>query len=67
LKIPFQEKKTRVRSALVEKFIRTFGEAGQVYLEGLRNQAGANLYWHLAEIMRYQNIYTTEEIITAIK
>lgn len=63
----FQEKKTRVRSALVEKFISTFGEAGQVYLDGLRNQAGANLYWHLAEIMRYQNIYTTEEIITAIK
>ncbi|MBC7075525.1 MAG: IS21 family transposase [Syntrophomonadaceae bacterium] len=63
----YQEKKTRVRSALAGKFISTFGEAGRTYLEGLRNQTGANLYWHLAEILRYQNIYTTEDITAAIK
>jgi len=63
----YQEKKTKVRSALAGKFISTFGEAGRMYLEGLRNHTGANLYWHLAEILSYQNIYATEDIAAAIK
>ncbi|SFR18988.1 IS21 family transposase [Desulfoscipio geothermicus] len=63
----YQERKTKVRSALAGKFISTFGEAGRIYLERLRNQTGANLYWHLAEILRYQNIYATEDIAAAIK
>jgi len=61
----YREKKTRVRSALAGKFISTFGEAG--HLEGLRDQTGANLYWHLSEILSYQNIYAAEDIAKAIE
>lgn len=63
----YQEKKTKVRSALAGKFISTFGEPGRRYLEGLRHQAGANLYWHLSEILGYQNIYAAEDIMAAIE
>lgn len=63
----YQEKKSKIRSALVEKFISTFGEDGGAYLEGLRKQVGSNLYWHLAEILGYQDIYTSEDIAAAIK
>ncbi|AKX93130.1 IS21 family transposase [Neomoorella thermoacetica] len=63
----YQEKKLKLRSALVEKFTSAFGEDGQRYLEGLRDKNGANLYWHLAEILSYQEIYTPEDIIAAIK
>lgn len=63
----YREKKTRVRSALAGKFISTFGEPGRRYLKGLRNQAGANLYWHLSEILGYQNIYPDQDIMTAIE
>ncbi|NSW91731.1 MAG: IS21 family transposase [Firmicutes bacterium] len=63
----YQEKKTKVRSALAGKFISTFGETGRIYLEGLRDHTGANLYWHLAEILRYENIYTPEAITAAIR
>jgi len=62
----YQERKTGRRSALVEKFISTFGEPGRMYLEGLRQKTGANIYWHLAEILGYQSIYTTEDIVAAI-
>ncbi len=63
----YQEKKLKARSALVEKFTSAFGEDGQRYLEGLRAKNGANLYWHLTEILSYQEIYTREDIIAAIK
>lgn len=55
-----------MRSALVGQFISTFGESGRLYLEGLRQKTGANIYWHLAEILGYQSIYTTEDIVAAI-
>jgi transposase len=63
----YQEKKLKLRSALVEKFTSAFGEDGQKYLAGLRDKNGANLYWHLAEILSYQEIYTPEDITSAIK
>ncbi|MGI6285054.1 IS21 family transposase [Neomoorella humiferrea] len=63
----YQEKKLKLRSALVEKFTSAFGADGQKYLEGLRGKNGANLYWHLAEILSYQDIYTREDIVAAIK
>lgn len=63
----YQERKATIRSALAGKFINTFGETGRLYLEGLRRETGANIYWHLAEIMRYQSIYTREDIAAAIK
>jgi hypothetical protein len=63
----YQEKKLKARSALAEKFTSAFGEDGQRYLAGLRDKNGANLYWHLAEILNYQEIYTREDIAIAIK
>lgn len=63
----YQEKKTKVRSALADNFIGTFGEDGQKYLQGLRSLSGANLYWHLSEILGYQSIYAAEDIAAAIK
>jgi len=62
----YREKKRNVRSALAEKFINTFGEPGQLYMEGLRSQSGPNMYWHISEILKYQNIYTTEDVKAAI-
>ncbi|MGI9953401.1 hypothetical protein V3F56_13650 [Moorellaceae bacterium AZ2] len=63
----YQEKKLKLRSALVEKFTSAFGEDGQRYLAGLHDKNGANLYWHLTEILSYQKIYTREDIAAAIK
>ncbi|MGI9861485.1 IS21 family transposase [Moorella naiadis] len=63
----YQEKKLKARSALVEKFTSAFGEDGQRYLAGLCDKNGANLYWHLTEILSYQEIYTREDIAAAIK
>lgn len=63
----YQEKKIKVRSALVDKFKSTFDKAGHLYLEGLKNNAGANLYWHLKEILQYQELYGTEEVAATIE
>jgi len=51
----------------VQKFTTAYGEDGQRYLEGLRKECGANLYWHLAEILSYQELYSPEDITAAIK
>lgn len=63
----YREKKASARSALVEKFGASFGEAGRLYLAGLKNQVGANLYWHLKEILQYQELYGKEEVGAAIQ
>jgi hypothetical protein len=63
----YREKRARVRSALVEKFMASFGEAGRLYLTGLKDQVGANLYWHLKEILQYQELYGVEAVTAAIK
>lgn len=53
----FQEKKGGVRSALVARFLLLFGEIGPCYLKGLNEKVGANLYWHLSEILDCCKIY----------
>ena len=63
----YQEKKLKARSALVQEFTVAFGEDGQRYLEGLRTECGANLYWHLAEILSYLKLYTPADITAAIR
>lgn len=63
----YREKKVKVRSALVEEFKAAFGQAGYLYLEGLKNNVGANLYWHLKEILQYQELYGTEEVAASIE
>jgi len=62
----YRQKRARARSVLVEKFTAAFGSAGRAYLEGLKNSAGANLYWHLSEIMRCLDVYTAAEVEKAI-
>ncbi|MEW6328288.1 MAG: IS21 family transposase [Thermodesulfobacteriota bacterium] len=47
----YSDSKRRLRSALVEKFTSCFGSTGEEYLAGLKKAAGANLYWHLSEIV----------------
>jgi transposase len=67
INLQYRERKNGIRSTLVREFISTFGETGRIYLEGLRENTGANIYWHLTEILRYRNIYTTEKINKAMK
>ena len=63
----YQDKKRNTRSRLVENFSSIFGQVGIDYLEGLKDSVGANLYWHLSEILKYQDIYLVDEIQRAIK
>jgi hypothetical protein len=63
----YQEKKVMVRSTLVEKFTASFGETGYLYLRGLKNQVGTNLYWHLKEILQYKELYGVEVVTVAIQ
>ena len=51
----------------MQRFERAFGEAGCSYLAGLKNQVGANLYWHLKEILQYQELYGSEAVTSAIE
>ena len=63
----YREKRAGARSALVKRFEASFGEAGRCYVTGLRNQAGPNLYWHLKEILQYQELYGSEAVASAIE
>ena len=63
----YQEKNAKTRSALVANFATSFGEAGRLYLAGLKEQAGANLYWHIKEILQYREIYGIEAVTAAIE
>ena len=51
----------------MKRFEASFGEAGRCYVTGLRNQAGPNLYWHLKEILQYQELYGSEAVASAIE
>jgi transposase len=62
----FKEKKEKKRSKIVQKFVEIFGEIGTVYMEGLKEKAGANLYWHLDEIMSYTTVCTVDAIGTVL-
>ena len=62
----FKEKKEKKRSRLVKKFVEMFGETGTVYVEGLKEKVGANLYWHLDEIMSYTTVSPVDTIGTVL-
>ena len=62
----FKEKKEKKRSKIVQKFIEMFGEIGTVYMEGLKEKVGANLYWHLDEIMSYTTVSPVDAIGTVL-
>lgn len=58
----FQKRKEGSRSALVQRFIALFGEIGQQYIAGFREGIGANLYWHLSEILSCCDLYDSPEV-----
>ena len=58
----FQKKKEGARSALVQRFIARFGETGQPFIAGFREAIGANLYWHLSEILACCDLYDSPEV-----
>lgn len=62
----YREKKKRSRSAVVEKFVAHFGALGEEYMAGLRTTVGANLYWHLSEILACLKVYNTEAVKRAL-
>ncbi len=57
----FREKKDAQRSEIVNRFLETF-DNGRLYIEGLKERTGANLYWHLSEIMKYTELYGVSEV-----
>jgi len=62
----YLKRKESKRSLLVETFIDSFSEIGQIYLKGLRQRVGANIYWHLEEIVGYAHLYTTGKVLEAL-
>jgi len=58
----FQQKREQTRSVLVQRFISLFGETGQRYVAGFREGIGANLYWHLSEILACCELYDSQEV-----
>lgn len=58
----FQKKREQTRSVLVQRFIALFGETGQRYVAGFREGIGANLYWHLSEILTCCELYDPQEV-----
>jgi len=46
----------------VDRFIETFDDTGRLYAEGIKERVGANLYWHLSEIMKYTELYSVSEV-----
>lgn len=63
----YAEKRAQARNVHVERFVSLFGVLGEAYIAGLRQAAGANLYWHLSEILAYCEVYEVEAIRRAIK
>jgi len=57
-----REKKQTQRSEVVDRFIETFDDTGRLYAEGIKERVGANLYWHLSEIMKYTELYSVSEV-----
>jgi len=62
----YMGKRDAVRSDVVRRFIEAFDDNGRVYVEGLREKCGPNLYWHLTEIMKYTHVFPVEEVSAVI-
>lgn len=62
----YMKKKESYRAGRVKKFIETFPQLGDVYVEGLKTAVTANLYWHIDEIMKYTLVYNTEDVASAL-
>lgn len=62
----YREKREAIQSEVVRRFVETFDDTGRVYIEGLRQRVGPNLYWHLCEIMKYIRVYPIEDVSDVI-
>lgn len=62
----YMEKRDAVRSDVVRRFVEAFDDNGRVYVEGLRERFGPNLYWHLTEIMKYTHVFPVEDVSAVI-
>lgn len=58
----FRERKEAQKSEIVKRFIEKFEDNGRLYVEGLKERVGANLYWHLSEIMKYASLYGVSKV-----
>ena len=63
----YREKKEAYKSETANRFIEIFEDNGNLYIEGLRQRVGANLYWHLIEIMKYTLVYPVEEVSSVLR
>ena len=63
----FMERKEAKKSEIVSKFIETFKDNGELYVEGLKERVRANLYWHLSEIMKYTGLYRVSEVSDVLR
>ena len=63
----YRDKREKARSVVVERFRATFGDTSEEFIKGLRDATGANMYWHLSEILACCDLYTKEDIKDAIK
>jgi len=62
----YMKKKQAHRAEAVRKFIETFEQTGQTYVNGLRKEVTANMYWHIEEIMKYTLVYSIADISAAL-
>lgn len=62
----FMKKKELHRAESVRKFIETFEQTGQAYVEGLRSSVTANMYWHIEEIMKYTGLYSIADVTSVL-
>lgn len=62
----FNDKRQRATSKVIERFRARFGDTEE-FIDGLRVATGANIYWHLSEILACCDLYTNQDIKEAIR
>jgi transposase len=62
----YGERKRALRSALVERFSTLFGAIGERFILGLHRSQGANLCWHLSEILCCCDLYDPQDVREAL-
>ena len=63
----YRDKRQKVRSVVIERFRSTFGDISEEFIKGLRDATGANIYWHLSEILACCDLYRKEDVKYAIE
>jgi transposase len=63
----YLQKRKRLYSKTVERFIDIFGDTGKDFIQGLYNLTNINAYYHIAQILQYNDIYGKQTVNNAIK